>query len=351
MSSTVSCCQANKRNNPHDRKNYTACNANNINLISINLICNDERIAVIDFCLVKMIALDPVSNYQFLQLGWASKASCVQRAGRAGRVMDGRVYRLVAKAFYHVSKFNPVVNLYISLCLAITQINNLHLQNILDDEGMPEMLRAPLANIVLRAKIFDFDDPRSLLALSLDPPSLQNLSGTILYLKETGALMNDHATFQPFDGELTDMGRIMALLPLDIQISKLIMLGHIFGILRDAIVLGASMALKDMFVQSECRGNVSSYSTKKKWARETDSDCIAALNVYKTWQNEEANRRFTSYQTEKQWAQRNGVQLRTLRELDVLVNEITHRLMRLGVKETVGVRKVREKFVQSHTYR
>ncbi|XP_032664411.1 probable ATP-dependent RNA helicase spindle-E isoform X2 [Odontomachus brunneus] len=268
---------------------------------------------VIDFCLVKMVALDTVSNYQSLQLGWTSKASCVQRAGRAGRVMDGRVYRLVPKAFYH---------------------------RILDDEGIPEMLRAPLANIVLRAKIFAFGNPRSLLAFCLDPPRLQNLSDTILYLKEAGALMNDNSIYQPYDGELTDMGRIMAFLPLDIQISKLIMLGHIFGILRDAIVLGASMALKDMFVQSECRGNVSSYSTKKKWARETDSDCIAALNVYKMWKNEKANRRFTFYQTEKQWAQRNGVQLRTLRELDVLVKEIIHRLMRLGVRETVGVRKV-----------
>ncbi|XP_014470956.1 PREDICTED: probable ATP-dependent RNA helicase spindle-E isoform X2 [Dinoponera quadriceps] len=266
---------------------------------------------VIDFCLVKVIAVDPISNYQSLRLDWASKASCVQRGGRAGRVMDGRVYRLVPRTFYRI---------------------------VLDDEGTPAMLRAPLANVVLRAKIFDDGDPRSLLALSLDPPGLQNLRGTILQLKESGAMMNDH---QPFDGQLTDMGRIMALLPLDIQITKLIMLGHIFGILRDGVVLGASMALKDTFVQGECRGSsVSHYSTKKRWARESDSDCIASLNVYKMWQNEKANRRFTSYDTEKQWARRNGVQLRTLRELDVLVNEITRRLTRLGVKETVGVRKV-----------
>lgn len=208
-------------------------------------------------------------------------------------------------------------------------------------------MRAPLANVVLRAKIFDFDDPRSLLALSLDPPNVQHLSSTILHLKECGALMNDHMAFKPFDGELTDMGRIMAHLPLDIHISKLIMLGHVFGILRDAIVLGASMAVKDMFIQSEFRGNVSSYLTKKKWACETDSDCIASLNVYKMWQNERANRRFTSYQTEKQWAQRNGVQLRTLRELDILVNEITYRLRKLGVKETVGMHKVRKKSIAS----
>lgn len=64
---------------------------------------------VIDFCLIKVLTIDSISNNQSLQLHWASKANCVQRAGRAGRVMDGRVYRLVPKAFYDVSN--------ISLCI------------------------------------------------------------------------------------------------------------------------------------------------------------------------------------------------------------------------------------------
>lgn len=67
---------------------------------------------MIDFCLVKVLAIDPASNYQSLQLCWASKTNCVQRAGRAGRVMDGRVYRLVPKLFYQVSNGN-VSNAYV----------------------------------------------------------------------------------------------------------------------------------------------------------------------------------------------------------------------------------------------
>jgi len=58
---------------------------------------------VIDFCLVKLLTFDPVTHYQSLQLCWASKSNCIQRAGRTGRVMDGRVYRLVPKAFYDVN--------------------------------------------------------------------------------------------------------------------------------------------------------------------------------------------------------------------------------------------------------
>lgn len=58
---------------------------------------------MIDFCLVKVMEVDPITHYQSLKLCWASKANCIQRAGRTGRVMNGRVYRLVPKAFYDVS--------------------------------------------------------------------------------------------------------------------------------------------------------------------------------------------------------------------------------------------------------
>jgi len=58
---------------------------------------------VIDFCLTKLLVMEPGTNYQCLQLCWASKSNCQQRAGRTGRVMDGRVYRMVPRAFYEVN--------------------------------------------------------------------------------------------------------------------------------------------------------------------------------------------------------------------------------------------------------
>lgn len=61
---------------------------------------NNVVIVVIDFCLVKMLVADTQTNFTSLQLKWASKTNCEQRAGRAGRVRDGRVYRLVNDNFY-----------------------------------------------------------------------------------------------------------------------------------------------------------------------------------------------------------------------------------------------------------
>lgn len=46
---------------------------------------------------------DPSSNYCHLKLHWASKSNLEQRAGRVGRVSDGRVFRLITNDFYDVS--------------------------------------------------------------------------------------------------------------------------------------------------------------------------------------------------------------------------------------------------------
>ena len=56
---------------------------------------------VVDFCLVKELTLDKMTNYQSLKLQWASKASLTQRKGRAGRVSEGRCYRLITQQFYN----------------------------------------------------------------------------------------------------------------------------------------------------------------------------------------------------------------------------------------------------------
>ena len=267
---------------------------------------------VIDFCLTKQLITDPRSNFQCLELAWASKVNCEQRAGRTGRVMDGRVYRLIPQAFY---------------------------ENALPRESPPEMLRAPLENLVLKAKILDMGEPKALLALSLDPPDLGNLERTILLLKEAGALLNKSNEIQNLDGELTDLGRVMANLPLDIHITKLIMLGHVFSVLKDTIIIAASLSVKDMF-SSPFQQKMLAYNVKLSWADNSCSDCIAFMNVYKVWISEKANRRIASDDAERKWAKRNFVQIKVLREVKALVTELTGRLEKLGVRESAGVSKV-----------
>lgn len=40
------------------------------------------------------------------------------------------------------------------------------------------------------------------------------------------------------DGDMTFLGKVMALMPLDVHLSKLIVLGYMFSVLQDTIIMG-----------------------------------------------------------------------------------------------------------------
>uniref|UniRef100_A0A8B9JYT9 ATP-dependent RNA helicase TDRD9 n=1 Tax=Astyanax mexicanus TaxID=7994 RepID=A0A8B9JYT9_ASTMX len=158
---------------------------------------------VIDFCLARHLVCDKETNYQSLCLTWASKTNCNQRRGRAGRVSKGFCYRLVTREFWNKE---------------------------IPDYAVPEMLRSPLASIVLKVKILNMGDPRTLLSTALTPPNLTDIKRTILQLKEVGALSVSSSSF---DGDLTFLGRVLANLPVDLHLGKLIVLGHVFGCMEE----------------------------------------------------------------------------------------------------------------------
>ncbi|KAJ4435831.1 hypothetical protein ANN_18450 [Periplaneta americana] len=274
-----------------------------------------DIVYVVDFCLSKQIICDTNTNFTSLQVCWASKANCTQRAGRSGRVAEGRVYRLVPRAFY---------------------------EKVLEDEATPEILRCPLDRLVLQAKLFDMGEPKALLALALDPPDLTNLENTVLMLKEAGALLVDrHGVPNAYDGDITFMGRVMAKLPVDIHIAKLIILGHIFSVLEECVIMGAAMSLKSVF-STPFQERLAAYNSKLTWADSSCSDCISFLNAYKVWYSNHQNGFFSRSAGggEKTWARRYYIQLKTMREVNVLVQDLTQRLKKLGIETTTGYGRV-----------
>uniref|UniRef100_A0A8C8HQW9 ATP-dependent RNA helicase TDRD9 n=1 Tax=Oncorhynchus tshawytscha TaxID=74940 RepID=A0A8C8HQW9_ONCTS len=212
---------------------------------------------VIDFCLARHMVCDKETHYQSLRLTWASKTNCNQRRGRAGRVSMGYCYRLVTKEFW---------------------------RNEIPDYVVPEMVRAPLANIMLKVKLLDMGDPRSLLSTALSPPQLNDIERTILQLKEMGALSvgNDGQGQKRFDGELTFLGRILAHLPVDLHLGKMIVLGHVFGCLEECLIIAASLSLKSFFAMPSLQ-QLAGYRSKLSFAHGVQSDSIAFVNAFKAW--------------------------------------------------------------------
>uniref|UniRef100_A0A674EMP3 ATP-dependent RNA helicase TDRD9 n=1 Tax=Salmo trutta TaxID=8032 RepID=A0A674EMP3_SALTR len=260
---------------------------------------------VIDFCLARHMVCDKETRYQSLRLTWASKTNCNQRRGRAGRVSKGYCYRLVTKEFW---------------------------RNEIPDYVVPEMVRAPLANIMLKVKLLDMGDPRSLLSTALSPPHLNDIERTILQLKEMGALSvgNDGQGQKRFDGELTFLGRILAHLPVDLHLGKMIVLGHVFGCLEECLIIAASLSLKSFFAMPSLQ-QLAGYRSKLSFAHGVQSDSIAFVNAFKAWHTSRSKGELRHPKSELEWGKENCIQIKRIREVAELYEDLKERVSQFNM--------------------
>ncbi|XP_040916868.1 ATP-dependent RNA helicase TDRD9 [Toxotes jaculatrix] len=259
---------------------------------------------VIDFCLTRHLVCDQDTNYQSLCLTWASKTNCNQRRGRAGRVSKGYCYRLVTKEFW---------------------------KNGIPDYMIPEMLLAPLATIMLKVKLLDMGDPRSLLSTALSPPSLGDIVRTVLQLKEMGALsVKSDGSYQNEDAELTFLGRVLAHLPVDPYLGKLIVLGHVFGCLDECLIIAAAHSLKSFFAIPSMQ-QLAGHRSKLAFARGTPSDSIAFVNAYKAWQSSKKRGQLRHPKDELDWGKENFIQIKRIREVAELYEDLKKRVAQFNM--------------------
>lgn len=260
---------------------------------------------VIDFCLTKNLVLDPETNYPTLKLEWAAQANCTQRAGRTGRTQAGRVFRLVPKQFYES----------------------------FPHASLPELLRTPLENSVLKVKRLEMGSPKELLGSCIDKPSIIDLKKAILRLKRVGALnVTKGDVYDPEDGDLTFLGELMAQLPLDVQIARFVVLGHVFDVLDDCIIIAACLSMQNFFTSAFDK-KLESYKAKLAWADNTWSDPIALYNAYQLYQRFlDANIFRKDSDKAMSWCARNFIQYKRLKDVVVLVEELRKRVDNLNLR-------------------
>ncbi|XP_026976486.1 ATP-dependent RNA helicase TDRD9 [Sagmatias obliquidens] len=260
---------------------------------------------VIDFCLTRTLVCDEDTNYQSLRLSWASKTSCDQRKGRAGRVSKGYCYRLIYKDFWDSS---------------------------IPDHVIPEMLRCPLGSTILKVKLLDMGEPRALLATALSPPSLSDIERTILLLKEVGALAvsGPRGDENPHDGELTFLGRVLAQLPVNQQLGKLIVLGHVFGCLDECLIIAASLSLKNFFAMP-FRQHLDGYRNKVDFCGNSKSDCAALVEAFRAWQTCRQRGELRHPKDELDWGRLNYIQIKRIREVAELYEELKTRISQFNM--------------------
>ncbi|XP_051900606.1 probable ATP-dependent RNA helicase DHX34 [Pristis pectinata] len=224
---------------------------------------------VIDSGKVKEMSFDPKAKMQRLQEFWISRASAEQRAGRAGRTGPGVCYRLYAESDYQAFAPYPV----------------------------PEMQRVALDALVLQMKSMGLGDPRTF--PFIEPPPLASVETAIRYLQDQGALDSSE--------NLTTVGKLLADLPVDVVIGKILILGSTFDLVEPVLTLAAALSLQSPFLRQaglEC-------ATARKPLESDQGDPFTLLNAFEEWLQVKSVRGGHS----RKWCRRRALQEQRLYEM------------------------------------
>lgn len=199
---------------------------------------------VIDSGYCKLKTYNPRMGMDALLICPASQSSANQRSGRAGRTGPGKCYRLFTSSAY------------------VTEML---------DTNVPEIQRTNLSHVVLLLKTLGVKDILDF--PFLDPPPAENILKSMLGLWLLGAL--------DLDGKLTQLGKKMAIFPLDPALSNLVFRGEDFGCLLEAVTIVAMLSVPNIFMRPHGREDESDSAREKFFVPE--SDHLTLLHVYQRW--------------------------------------------------------------------
>jgi ATP-dependent RNA helicase HrpB len=164
--------------------------------------------AVIDSGLARMAAHSPWTGLPTLALGKISRAAATQRTGRAGRTRPGRALRLYTRHDFEQRRY----------------------------ETEPEIARADLADLALTLASLGVGDADALAWLEPPPAAAWGVARELL-----GRLGAVDKT-----GQLTDVGRRMARLPVHPRLARLVVEGEARGVGAAAALAAALISERDI---------------------------------------------------------------------------------------------------------
>ena len=154
---------------------------------------------------------DQSTGVQSFEIGWISKASASQRAGRAGRTGAGHCYRLYSSAVF---------------------------ERDFVEHAQPEILRMPVEGVVLQLKSMDLQHVVNFPFPT--PPERQSLARAEKLLTYLGAISGD--------GKISSIGRELSIYPLSPRYSKMLLIGHQHDCMAYTIAMVAALAVQDIFI-------------------------------------------------------------------------------------------------------
>ena len=187
----------------------------------------DGVACVVDSGLLRRAQHSPYSGLPSLRVEKASRASCVQRAGRAGRTREGRAYRLYSRSDFEARP----------------------------EQETPELLRADLATTLLELRSAGVRDLQW-----LDPPppkaaaaaeELLARLGAITAARSSEARVRSDTAIEA--GAITETGRAMLRLPVHPRLGRIVVEAERRGVLDDGLLVAALLGERDIRLAARVR--------------------------------------------------------------------------------------------------
>ncbi|CAO1626729.1 unnamed protein product [Sympodiomycopsis kandeliae] len=178
---------------------------------------------VVDCGRAKERKYDDRSGISSFKVDWISKASAAQRAGRAGRTGPGHCYRIYSSNVF---------------------------EEYFEDFAEAEIRQTPVEGLVLQMKSMNIDNVVNFPFPTA--PDRAAIAKAERILTRLGALSLDgDARIRKQVARITELGRTMALFPLNPRFAKLLVQGQQHGCLPFVVALVAAMSVGELFVRDE----------------------------------------------------------------------------------------------------
>jgi ATP-dependent helicase HrpA len=204
---------------------------------------------VIDTGLARISQYLPRTRTTTLPVTPISRSSADQRKGRCGRVQKGICIRLYPEEDYESRPaFTP-----------------------------PEILRSSLAEVILRMIFLNLGDPASF--PFLDKPKARSIKDGYDLLLELGAIAR-----QGPDHVLTEKGRLMARMPLDPRISRMLLEAQKEGCVSEVAVIASALSIQDP--RERPAEKLDQADQMHAPFKDKESDFVTLLNIWNRYHRE-----------------------------------------------------------------
>ncbi len=219
---------------------------------------------VIDSGLARVSRYSARSKIQGLLVEGISQAAANQRKGRCGRIADGVCYRL-----YSEEEFNQR-----------------------DEHTDPEILRTSLASVILRASALGFGSIDEF--PFVDPPNDSMIADGYQLLTELHAI--------DCDKKLTQSGRKLYQLPIDVQLGQILIKAEYLGCVAECLIIVSALTIQD--VRERPLEHAQAADAAHKKYQDKRSDFLTFINL---WKDLHKQRKSQSNSQFRKWCRQNFI--------------------------------------------